>query len=465
MNTIRLLFVWLAGLCVALAQERPAPAHPTITVGAVISQTGAHAELAADYLKGLQLWREQMNEAGGLLGRRVELRVLDDNSRRAARARALRGAAARPQGRPADRPLRLGRHAACRRRGRARSPRDGEWRRAGSRGAQPAGAVSSSRPRCPTPRTALACCAVAETAELRRLFILARDDAASREMAEATRNTALKRLRARRSRALSPRHRRLRRAGGEGARREGRGVDRLRRRARRRRDGQDLQAPGLRAAAVFRRRAPRTRASSRCSARTRSSASGWSISIRASATRKRARSRRRSPPGGPCRRSSPRPRATRRAWCSRAAVRSAGNLDQERLRAALAELELPTVLGEYRVAPENGAQIGFRPAVVQIRKGRPEAGTPLLPYPQWNERALIKMNRSFLFAPGNVRAPRREGAHPRRGRGDRRSRGLGRDRRKGGDAKGRRRRARAPAAPARLRARERARRALSASET
>jgi hypothetical protein len=28
--------------------------------------------------------------------------------------------------------------------------------------------------------------------------------------------------------------------------------------------------------------------------------------------------------------------------------------------------------------------------VVQIRKGRPELGTPLLPYPQWNERALIR---------------------------------------------------------------------------
>jgi hypothetical protein len=28
--------------------------------------------------------------------------------------------------------------------------------------------------------------------------------------------------------------------------------------------------------------------------------------------------------------------------------------------------------------------------VVQIRLGRPEPGTPLLPYPQWNERAPIK---------------------------------------------------------------------------
>jgi branched-chain amino acid transport system substrate-binding protein len=73
-----------------------------------------------------------------------------------------------------------------------------------------------------------------------------------------------------------------------------------------------------------------------------------------------------------------------------AALRTAGSLDQERVRSALAELELPTALGEYRVRAENGAQIGFRPVLVQIRKGRPELGTPLLPYPKWEERAIIK---------------------------------------------------------------------------
>jgi branched-chain amino acid transport system substrate-binding protein len=73
-----------------------------------------------------------------------------------------------------------------------------------------------------------------------------------------------------------------------------------------------------------------------------------------------------------------------------AAVRQAGTLDQENLRKTLAMLELPTVLGPYKVAPENGVQVGAKPVVVQIRKGRPEAGPPLLPYPQWNERALIR---------------------------------------------------------------------------
>jgi branched-chain amino acid transport system substrate-binding protein len=73
-----------------------------------------------------------------------------------------------------------------------------------------------------------------------------------------------------------------------------------------------------------------------------------------------------------------------------AAVRSAGSVAQEAVRSALAELELSTPLGDYRVSPESGAQLGFKPLLVQIRMGRPEFGPPLLPYPQWNERALIK---------------------------------------------------------------------------
>jgi hypothetical protein len=51
-------------------------------------------------------------------------------------------------------------------------------------------------------------------------------------------------------------------------------------------------------------------------------------------------------------------------------------LSQEAVRSALAELELPTVLGDYRVAPDSGAQIGAKPRLIQIRSGRPNAGTP-----------------------------------------------------------------------------------------
>src|SRR3954469_20502525 len=63
----------LLGISAAAAQE-------TVVVGAVVSQTGAHARLATEYRNGLILWQEEVNGAGGLLGRKVELRLKDDGS-------------------------------------------------------------------------------------------------------------------------------------------------------------------------------------------------------------------------------------------------------------------------------------------------------------------------------------------------------------------------------------------------
>ena len=80
------------------------------------------------------------------------------------------------------------------------------------------------------------------------------------------------------------------------------------------------------------------------------------------------------------------------------AVRRAGSFDQEKLRATLARLETGTVLGPYKVDAANGEQVGIKPAVAQIQRGRPEVvwpealqtAQPLLPYPQWSERRLLK---------------------------------------------------------------------------
>jgi ABC-type branched-subunit amino acid transport system substrate-binding protein len=57
-----------------------AQAQQPILVGAVVSQSGPQAPLAAGYAQGLQLWLAEVNAAGGLLGRPVELRLLDDGS-------------------------------------------------------------------------------------------------------------------------------------------------------------------------------------------------------------------------------------------------------------------------------------------------------------------------------------------------------------------------------------------------
>jgi len=80
------------------------------------------------------------------------------------------------------------------------------------------------------------------------------------------------------------------------------------------------------------------------------------------------------------------------------ALRRAGSADQEKLRAALAALELDTVLGRYKVDPKTGEQTGIKAAVVQIDRGRPlavwppelQAAKPVLPYPQWRERQLLR---------------------------------------------------------------------------
>src|SRR3954453_19030205 len=69
--TSALLFCgWLS---VAVAQD-------AVVVGAVVSTTGAHAGPAAEYRQGLLLWQDDINAAGGLLGRKVELRIKDDGS-------------------------------------------------------------------------------------------------------------------------------------------------------------------------------------------------------------------------------------------------------------------------------------------------------------------------------------------------------------------------------------------------
>lgn len=70
----------LLALALALAALAARSQPAAIVVGAVVSETGQLAAAAADMRKGLILWQEACNAAGGLLGRRIELRLLDDRS-------------------------------------------------------------------------------------------------------------------------------------------------------------------------------------------------------------------------------------------------------------------------------------------------------------------------------------------------------------------------------------------------
>src|SRR3970040_1716989 len=66
------VLAWMTGP--AHAQDRP------VVIGAVVTQSGFLADLAADLRKALLLWQQDVNAAGGVLGRRVELRLADDRS-------------------------------------------------------------------------------------------------------------------------------------------------------------------------------------------------------------------------------------------------------------------------------------------------------------------------------------------------------------------------------------------------
>lgn len=62
-------------------------AQAPLRIGASLSQTGPYAPLALNQLRGYQLCVKHVNEKGGVLGRRVELVVEDDQSEPAVAAR------------------------------------------------------------------------------------------------------------------------------------------------------------------------------------------------------------------------------------------------------------------------------------------------------------------------------------------------------------------------------------------
>jgi branched-chain amino acid transport system substrate-binding protein len=76
-----------------------------------------------------------------------------------------------------------------------------------------------------------------------------------------------------------------------------------------------------------------------------------------------------------------------------AAVKKAGSLDQDKIAAAIATLELDTVYGRFKL-DERGVQLGYVSALLQWQRGKqvvvwPETaalGKAMLPTPPWSER-------------------------------------------------------------------------------
>jgi branched-chain amino acid transport system substrate-binding protein len=78
----------LASIAVAAAaMVAPAQAQETIRIGIALSQTGNLADSATHYWRGIELWRDKTNAAGGLLGKKVDFVIYDDRSDAATSAR------------------------------------------------------------------------------------------------------------------------------------------------------------------------------------------------------------------------------------------------------------------------------------------------------------------------------------------------------------------------------------------
>jgi branched-chain amino acid transport system substrate-binding protein len=78
---------WITLTLILLAATLAVEAQPPIRIGASLSQTGAYAELGQMFHRGYQLCVKHTNDRGGVLGRRLELLVEDDQSQPAMAAR------------------------------------------------------------------------------------------------------------------------------------------------------------------------------------------------------------------------------------------------------------------------------------------------------------------------------------------------------------------------------------------
>ncbi len=367
---------WFAGFCVLVAGLTPASAQDVpVVVGAVVSQTGMQAPLAADYGKALQLWVEEINAAGGLLGRRVALRLLDDGSL-ATRAGALYAELVRDK---TD--LLIGPFGSA-----ATLLALGEVersRRVMINGAGPARTVHRRSPKyvfqviAPEAAHGAGILELARAAGCQRLFLSARGDPVSVERAEGTRQLALAQGFSvsgpeQYSRGMADFAPLVGAAQASAAQvwlafGEARDVSEIVRTSRERNYSTSVFFTD---AATLPKFIPLMGQAAESSLGTVEYDAR--LATRSNQEFVKAFTAKWSTRPGPAAAAG-----YAAATVLAGGVQGAGSLDQEKLRAALAALELETVLGRYQVNPANGEQTGIKPAVVQIVKGRPEIVWPV----------------------------------------------------------------------------------------
>lgn len=380
----------------ALAQPPPqVPPQVPILVGAAMPQSGILADLAADLRKALLLWQEEVNAGGGLLGRRVELRLLDDRSEsgdagrlyeqliREHKADLLIG----PFGSAAS----LGAAAAAERNRRVMVNATGAARLVHKSGFR---YVFQSA--APLETYGAGALEIARGQGLKRVILLARESPSAREMAGRAREDATAlglaageiEIYGQGTSDFAPQVARARAAGAEAWIAFGLAQD----------------AAGM--VKTFRKLgyAPRMFVAQGAALPDFIARVGQDAEYAVGITpyEKSARTRGNAEfVQGYTKKWSAEPGALAAEGYAAAkvleeAVRRAGSLEQDRLREALAALETETPLGAYKVE-RSGAQLAARPLLVQIVRGRrviiwPEAYATAnwRPYPAWEARKPLQ---------------------------------------------------------------------------
>ena len=375
------------------------PAHaaePPLVVGAVVSESGNLADLAADLRKSLLLWQEEVNGSGGLLGRRIELRLVDDRSEAAASAdlyeRLIRDERCDLLIGPMGSASTLGAAMTAERNRRVLVNATGAIRAAQKGNSRYVFQVAA-----PYAAYGAGVLAIVRTMGYRRLAIFARQDPGSREMATRLKEDAIA-------------------AGLQAAEPEVHGA------------GTTDFAPQIERAKVanvdawiafglardaaemvksFRkhRYAPQLFVAQgaadpqfiRLLGQDAEHAIGitpWERGFGSAESKRFADAYARKWSAEPTLLAA---QGYAAAKVLEEAVRRAGALDQDKIRGELEALELETSLGRYKV-DKNGAQLAARPALVQIQSGRRQVVWPenlatakwQLPYPRWEERKLLR---------------------------------------------------------------------------
>ena len=387
---------WITRLAALFAlAASTAAAQPALVVGAAVSSTGAHAELAEPYARGLQQWAQEVNASGGILGRKLELRLLDD------------GSEARRAGEAYRKLIEDGARALIGPYGSAATLLAAAEAEASQRvlvnGAGWSGAVHSRAPRfvfqSAVPYSAYENVVhLAKAAGIARAIILARDDPAAVEMATAAAASAARvgieagavQVFAASTVDFGPYVAAARAANvqawvafAEVA------------------DAAEMVKTFKRldyAPAFFYARGssePRIK-----------ELLGQDAELALGAVRYHPRAptpgNGRFVKGYRARWGAEPPAAAAEGYAAgtvlAAALKAAGTTDPGKVREALSKLRTSTVLGEFRVDPATGAQLATAPVVTQMRRGRAEiawpeslrARAPEFPYPQWSEREYLK---------------------------------------------------------------------------